>query len=63
LELPGVRVIAALLDGNEEQHREELRLDTVHIDLDAAIVRLCWRLTLDQARDIRAAALDIAEVA
>jgi hypothetical protein len=61
LELPGVRVVAALLNGKEEGRPEGLPLDTVHLDLDAATVSLCWRLTLNQARDIRAAMFVLTE--
>jgi hypothetical protein len=58
LQLPAVRVFAALVDGKKEAHPlKRLPLDTVHLDLDAATVSLCWRLTLDQARDIHAALL------
>ena len=55
LELPGVRVTAGLIDGKRGRSLKGLPLDTVHLDLDAATVSLCWRLTLDQALDIRAA--------
>jgi hypothetical protein len=61
VQLPSVRILAALLDGKETVHRERLPLDTVHLDLDAATVTLCWRLTLDQARDVWAAMLDVTE--
>jgi hypothetical protein len=44
-----------LLDGKRDRSLKGLPLDTVHLDLDAATVSLCWRLTLDQALDIRAA--------
>lgn len=53
--LPCRRVEARVLDGRGEIHRERMPLDTVHIDLDRSVVHLCWRLTLDQARDVRAA--------
>ncbi|EYF05389.1 DUF2169 family type VI secretion system accessory protein [Chondromyces apiculatus] len=53
--LPCRRVEARLLDGQGEVQLVRMPLDTVHIDLDRAVVHLCWRLTLDQARDIRAA--------
>jgi hypothetical protein len=55
LKLPGGRVLAALGDGKGDRSVKRLPLDTVHLDLDAATVSLCWRLTLDQALDIRAA--------
>jgi hypothetical protein len=55
LQLPGAQVVAALFDGKEGSHRDALPLDTVHVDLDAAKVSLCWRLTLDQGWDIRTA--------
>jgi hypothetical protein len=61
LELPGMKVIAELRDGKDEVHPEELCLDTVHLDLDRAIVSVCWRLTLDQAWDIQHAALFVAK--
>lgn len=51
---PGaVRVMARMLDGSGSWSEEPMRLDTVHIDLDRALVHLCWRVTLDHARDVR----------
>ncbi len=55
IRLPGTRVVARLLDGKRTWHEERMHLDTVHVDLDAGAVYLCWRLTLDQSRDIRVA--------
>lgn len=57
LQLPGARVVARMLDGRGQRIEERLPLDTVHVDLDQGRVYLCWRLTLDQARDVRAAAI------
>lgn len=57
LQLPGIEMLARLLDGTGAWRREEMPLDTVHVDLDAGTVHLCWRLTLDQARDVRAAVI------
>jgi len=57
IQLPGVRVITGLESGKGDRLVKGLPLDTVHIDLDAATVNLCWRLTLDQTLDIRAAFL------
>jgi hypothetical protein len=62
LELPGVAVLAAMLDGKLDGYREALYLDTVHLDLDATTAILCWRLTLNQAWDVRAAVLRVAEI-
>lgn len=62
LELPGVAILAVMVDGKRDGYREALYLDTVHLDLDAATVSLCWRLTLNQAWDIRAAAFHVAEI-
>lgn len=53
--LPCRRVEARMLDGRGEILQERMPLDTVHFDLDRSVVHLCWRLTLDQARDVRAA--------
>jgi hypothetical protein len=55
-------MVAGMLDGKNEQHEEGMPLDTVQIDLDAGLVNLCWRLTLDQARDIRAALIRVARI-
>lgn len=55
LELPRLRVTAALRDGEGNLSERPLPLDTVHVDLDAATMSLCWRLTLDAALDIQAA--------
>ncbi|AKT42942.1 DUF2169 family type VI secretion system accessory protein [Chondromyces crocatus] len=54
-QLPAVRVLAALIDGQGSRPPWGLPLDTVHLDLDAGTVTLCWRLTLDQALGVRAA--------
>jgi hypothetical protein len=61
--LPHVRIRALMLDGKGERPQQWLNLDTVHIDLDASTVSLCWRLTLDQARDIQFAILALMEAA
>jgi len=45
-----------MINGKGTGGLRELPLDTVHIDIDAATVSLCWRLTLNQALDIRSAA-------
>ncbi|MGE0784999.1 MAG: DUF2169 domain-containing protein [Sandaracinaceae bacterium] len=55
LRLPACRVLAHMLDGRNQAHEERMPLDTVHVDLDRERVHLTWRLTLDQARDVRAA--------
>lgn len=55
LRLPCRRVEALAIDGKENREVIRMALDTVHVDLDAAVVHLCWRLTLDQAKDVRAA--------
>jgi hypothetical protein len=34
-----------------------MSLDTVHVDLDAARVYLCWRIALDNERNLRAAVI------
>jgi hypothetical protein len=56
-QLPGLRLPARLLSGEGQWHDLVLPLDTVHIDLDAALVHLSWRLTLGPERDIRAAVI------
>lgn len=61
-QLPCMRVTASLVDGQGVGSIEDLPLDTVHIDVDVGTVCLCWRLTLDQARDVRAALFVVTEV-
>lgn len=61
-QLPGLMVVANLRDGEDNGFLEVLRLDTVVIDLDEKLVSLSFRLSLDQARDIRAAAFLETEV-
>ena len=53
--LPGVSVVARMIDGAGEGHVEPMALDTVHFDLDQERVYLCWRITLDQERGVRSA--------
>lgn len=57
LRLPGIALSARLLVGVRQWQEHPLRLDTVHFDLDAARVHLCWRLTLDPEWDVRAAVI------
>jgi hypothetical protein len=47
--LTGVRFEAVLQGGPESGRIEKLKLDTVHIDLDAQQVILTWRLTIPTA--------------
>lgn len=56
-QLPGIEMTARLLDDGGTWLRQEMPLDTVHVDLDAGAVYLCWRLTLAQARRVRAAVI------
>lgn len=59
--LPGVALRAELLDGEDRWHERRLPLDTVHLDLDAGLLHLCWRLTLEQERDLRVAVISVQE--
>jgi len=61
LALPGGRIVARLVDGKGTSHVERLALDTVHVDVDAGKVYVCHRLTLDQARDVRSAEIEMEE--
>ena len=61
-QLPCIGVRAVLRDGANTVFVERLALDTVNVDLDAATVSLCWRLTLDQARDVKGASFDLVSV-
>jgi hypothetical protein len=55
VQLPGVGIVATMFDGQGSAYRDPLDLDTVHIDLDAGTVSLCWRITLDQSLGIEVA--------
>lgn len=56
--LPGIRFAAHILTYSKGAAKKlPLPLDTVHIDLDALKVNLCWRLTLDPDMCVRAIAL------
>jgi hypothetical protein len=55
--LPAGTVVADLHNGAGDVFQHALVLDTVHVDVDSALVHLTWRLTLDQAHDIRGAEL------
>jgi hypothetical protein len=61
-QLPAAGVVAAIFDGKNNGVAEVVKLDTVHLDLDAETVSLCWRLTLDHAWDIREASFVAGEV-
>ncbi|RZO59542.1 MAG: DUF2169 domain-containing protein [Sandaracinaceae bacterium] len=52
-QLPGVRLLASVTRGARVWAEEPIPLDTVHIDLDAGLVHLIWRLALPHARGIR----------
>lgn len=60
-QLPCLRVTASLVDGQGVGSIEDLPLDTVHIDVDKETVCLLFRMTLDQARDVRAALFVLTE--
>jgi hypothetical protein len=57
IRLPGIRLDARLRNGQGDEREQALALDTVHLDLDRALMHLTWRLTLDQQLDIRAATI------
>lgn len=61
VQLPGIAPRARLRDGVSPPREEPIPLDTVHIDLDARAVYLCWRLVLDQARSIHSAVIHTTE--
>jgi hypothetical protein len=44
--LPGWRFVAVLQDGDEAGRAEDMKLDTVHLDLQRRQAHLVWRLTL-----------------
>jgi len=50
--LPSIRVHAETYDGVGPWQHEDLPLDTVHVDLEARLVHLAWRLTLDPDRAV-----------
>lgn len=59
-QLPCVRLPVRVLSGEGQWHDQGMPLDTVHIHLGApggALVHLCWRLTLDPERDLKAAVI------
>jgi hypothetical protein len=53
--LPGIAVKARLFTGSGPWVEQAVPLDTVHVDLDAAAVHLCWRLSLDHRLGVKAA--------
>jgi hypothetical protein len=61
-QLPRVSILATLVYGDGDGTVARLPLDTVHVDVDAGTVDLCWRLTLDLDRDVRTATLDLVKV-
>jgi hypothetical protein len=58
--LPGHTPIATMQNGEGQELAQPMALDTVHIDLDRALVHLSWRLTLPQDRDVRAVEIEMA---
>lgn len=58
--LPGHTPIAHMKNGAGDELAQPMPLDTVHIDLDQALVHLSWRMTLPQDRDVRAVAIEMA---
>ncbi len=59
--LPGHTPIARTKNGNGDELAQPMALDTVHVDLDHALVHLSWRLTLPQTRDVQAVEIEMAE--
>ena len=56
--LPGHTPIAHMTTGDGAELAQAMALDTVHIDLDHALVHLTWRLTIPQTRDVRDVRID-----
>ncbi|MDH6590397.1 hypothetical protein M2165_000286 [Variovorax sp. TBS-050B] len=59
MQLPLVGIQALCRRGDGSEYAEQMKLDTVHLDLDEMLVHLTWRLTLDQTADT--VAVDLAE--
>jgi hypothetical protein len=55
--LPGMAVEASLRIGMGSWTERAMPLDTVHFDLDAERVHLCWRLCVDGEEDARGAVI------
>lgn len=59
MQLPGWQIAAHSLNLQGERMLGRLRLDTVHVDLDAQQLHATWRLTLDHAEAIHATVLEL----
>lgn len=57
--LPAFYLLVSLLDGRGRWREQIMPLDTVTIDLDLECVHLCWRVSLSQERDVRAAVIAV----
>ncbi len=55
--LPGIQIGASLRAWGHDWVQVHAPLDTVHVDVDAAKVELCWRLTLNLYDEILAAVI------
>jgi hypothetical protein len=58
VQLPGWRLVAHSVNEEGERLKGQLRLDTVHIDLDAQQLHATWRLTLGHDEQIYASVIE-----
>ena len=61
MQLPGWKLTTTSFDARHEKMLGQMRLDTIHVDLDAQQLHATWRLTLDHAQNIRVSMIEHAE--
>ena len=61
VQLPGWKVTATSHDHDNLELQGQMRLDTLHIDLDKAQLHATWRLTLDHSQNIQTCVIEMQE--
>lgn len=59
VQLPGWKLMATSYDQDGQELQGQMRLDTVHVDLDQAQLHATWRLTLDHAQEITTCVIEL----
>ena len=59
LQLPGWKLNATSYDHGNLELQGQMRLDTLHIDLDKAQLHATWRLTLDHSQNIQTCVIEM----
>jgi hypothetical protein len=59
VQLPGWKLVATSFDHDDQGLQGQLRLDTLHVDLDKAQLHVTWRITLEHAQKIHTCVIEL----